>query len=195
MTEKQSKFHTVRGYELIDLAGKVLSSSMEDYLEMIYRLASPKGYTRISDLSTALNVQPPSASKMVQKLADLAYLHYQKYGLIELSESGKLLGEYLLYRHEVINNFLFMLGVNKDILEETEKIEHNLSKETVNRINCLLSFWAEHPDIEEKYRKYHQEHFGFFSAKEDTTALECNDKNFLPAQKDEKFHESQTWKK
>lgn len=156
MTDEQGKFYTVRGYELIDQADKVLSASMEDYLEMIFRLASNKGYTRISDLSIALNVQPPSASKMVQKLADLAYLHYQKYGLIELSESGQLLGEYLLYRHEIIDKFLHMLGVEEGILEETEKIEHNLSKETVNKISCLVNFWKEHPDIHEEYRKYHQ---------------------------------------
>ncbi len=157
MTDEQDKFYTVRGYELIDQTGKVLSASMEDYLEMIYRLASHKGYTRISDLSIALNVQPPSASKMVQKLADLAYLHYQKYGLIELSESGKLLGEYLLYRHQIIDKFLHMLGVKEGILEETEKIEHNLSKETVTKISCLLNFWEEHPGIQEEYRKYQQE--------------------------------------
>lgn len=158
MIDEQGKFYTVRGYELIDQADKALSSSMEDYLEMIYRLASNKGYTRISDLSIALNVQPPSASKMVQKLSDLAYLHYQKYGLIELSESGKLLGEYLLYRHETIDKFLHMLGVKEGILEETEKIEHNLSKETVNKISCLLTFWDEHPDVQEEYCKYLQEY-------------------------------------
>lgn len=158
MTDRQDRFYTVRGYELIDQAGKVLSSSMEDYLEMIYRLASNKGYTRISDLSIALNVQPSSASKMVQKLADLAYLHYQKYSLIELSDSGKLLGEYLLYRHKIIENFLQMLGVTEGLLEETEKIEHSLSKETVNKISCLLNFWDEHPNIQEKYRKFHQEY-------------------------------------
>lgn len=156
MTDKQDKFYTVRGYELADQAGKVLSSSMEDYLEMIYRLASKKGYTRISDLSAALNVQPPSASKMVQKLADLAYVNYHKYGLIELSEPGRLLGEYLLYRHKTIEKFLHMMGVNEGILEETEKIEHNLSKETVNKISCLLSFWENHPDDWEKYRKYYR---------------------------------------
>jgi len=134
MADEQNKFHTVRGYELIDHAGNGLSPSMEDYLEMIYRLAVPKGYTRSSDLAAALNVQPPSASKMVQKLADLTYLHYQKYGIIELSESGRLIGEYLLYRHEIICKFLKFLGGRHIILKENEMIEHSLSIETVNMI-------------------------------------------------------------
>lgn len=158
MIKEPGKFYTVRGYELIDHSCKMLSSSMEDYLEMIYRLTSNKGYTRISDLSIALNVQPSSASKMVQKLADLAYLHYQKYGLIELSATGKLLGEYLLYRHNIIEKFLRMLGVVEGILEETEKIEHNLSKETVSKIHCLLHFFEDNSDIQEKFRNFQQEY-------------------------------------
>ena len=39
---------------------------MEDYLEMIYRLSKENGYTRINELSNALNVQPPSATRMVK---------------------------------------------------------------------------------------------------------------------------------
>lgn len=159
MKDEPGKFYTVRGYELIDQASKVLSSSMEDYLEMIYRLAINKGYTRISDLSIALNVQPPSASKMVQKLADLSYLQYQKYGIVELSEAGRLLGEYLLYRHEIIANFLNMLGVKAGVLEETEKIEHSLSKETVNKISCWLSFWNANPEVQSAYRKFQEDNF------------------------------------
>ncbi len=154
MQDEQGRFYTVRGYELIEQEGKVLTSSMEDYLEMIYRLAREKGYTRISDLSVALNVQPPSASKMVQKLADVCFVHYQKYGLIELSDKGRLLGEYLLYRHETIEKFLHLLGVKEGILEETEKIEHNLSKETVAKISCLLNFFEEQAVIKEIYAKY-----------------------------------------
>lgn len=152
--EEDEKFYTVRGYELLEHAGKELSPSMEDYLEMIYRLAVPKGYTRISDLAAALNIRPPSASKMVQKLAELSYLHYEKYGIIELSESGRILGDYLLSRHEITNRFLIMLGVKENILEETEKIEHNLSKETVKKIACLLDFFDSHPNIAEQYQHF-----------------------------------------
>lgn len=157
MANDQNEFHTVRGYELIEHSGSGLSPGMEDYLEMIYRLALQKGYTRISDLAGALNVQPPSASKMVQKLADLNYLLYQKYGIIELSESGRILGEYLLYRHEITRRFLQMLGVGENILKETEKLEHNLSRDTVNRVSCLLRFWDESPDLQTRFYNYLQE--------------------------------------
>ncbi|NLM89411.1 MAG: Fur family transcriptional regulator, partial [Syntrophomonadaceae bacterium] len=69
---------------------------MEDYLEMVYRLSRDKGYTRISDLASALNVQPPSATNMVQKLSETPYLKYERYGLLKLTESGEEVGKYLL---------------------------------------------------------------------------------------------------
>lgn len=66
-----------------------LTASMEDYLEMIYRLSLNKGYLRINELSNALNVQPPSATRMVQKLSEERLVKYEKYGIIILEESGK----------------------------------------------------------------------------------------------------------
>lgn len=48
-------------------------------------------FYRINELSSSLNVQPPSATKMVQKLAELKLLKYEKYGIIILEESGKKL--------------------------------------------------------------------------------------------------------
>ena len=61
-----------------------LTASMQDYLEMIYRLSLNTGFTRVHELSDALNVQPPSTTKMVQKLAQLKLLKYEKYGVYTL---------------------------------------------------------------------------------------------------------------
>lgn len=141
------EFYTVRGYELLHQQFSLLTPGMEDYLEMAYRLARDKGYTRIGLLSNALNVQPPSASKMVQKLAEAGYMHYEKYGMIELTEEGRQLGTYLLRRHETIAEFLSIIGVTQDILEETEKIEHYLSMHTVQRIMILVECINNNKDL------------------------------------------------
>jgi len=143
MTDHNREFYTVRGYALLKQEDSNLTPSMEDYLEMAYRLGKAKGYTRIGDLAEALHVQPPSASKMVQKLSDLGYFNYQKYGLIEFTIQGQDLGNYLLSRHQIIDRFLTLIGVTQGGLEETEKIEHNLSEETVHRLELLVSFLAQ----------------------------------------------------
>lgn len=131
-----------------------LTAAMEDYIEMIYRLSADKGFTRINDLSNSLNVQPPSATKMVQKLAELNFADYEKYGFINLTEVGKKAGESLLKRHMVVEEFLRLLGVSDSILEETEKIEHILDEETLRCISLFVTFIKDNPEIEEKYRSY-----------------------------------------
>lgn len=135
----EQHFYTFREY--MSRIDKRLTASMEDYLEMIYRLSKTKGYTRMHELAAALNVQPSAATRMVQKLAALKLINYQKYGILELDESGKQLGASLLLRHNLIEKFLRALGVeNSNILEETEKIEHTISKETLGCISVFLDF-------------------------------------------------------
>ena len=76
------EFHTFRGYEMIKKNKDHLTPSMEDYLEMIYRHCQEGGYVRINQLAEKLNVKASSASKTVSKLAEMGYLDYEKYGII-----------------------------------------------------------------------------------------------------------------
>ena len=132
-----------------------LTASMEDYLEMIYRLSLNTGYTRIHELSDALNCNPPSATKMVQKLAEIKLLKYEKYGVVVLEEGGKVLGEALLNRHNVIESFLRILDISEsDILEETEKIEHTISKQTTKCFQDFVQFIKANPDIVIEFKTY-----------------------------------------
>lgn len=128
----------------------LITASMEDYIEMIYRLSNETGFTRVGDLSKALHVKPASITKMIKKLDELSLVNYEKYGYIKLTGDGSSYGEYLLYRHNTIEKFLKTIGVNKNILEETEKIEHVLSKETFERIEYFIEIIEDDPIIKEK---------------------------------------------
>lgn len=154
MDNKDSNdFYTFSEYMKRD--SQILTASMEDYLEMIYRLSLDTGFTRIHELSNALNVQPPSATKMVQRLAKLKLLKYEKYGVIMLENEGKIMGETLLRRHKTIESLMKILGVKEeDILEETEKIEHTISSKTVECIKTYLEFLNQNPDVSERFMKY-----------------------------------------
>lgn len=133
----------------------LLTASMEDYLEMIYRLSMETGFTRIHDLSEALNVHPPSATRMVQKLGELNLLKYEKYGVIILKEEGKKLGELLLKRHNTIETFLRLFGISDGkILVETEKVEHTISHETTKCFEEYISFIKENPDVCARFNDY-----------------------------------------
>ena len=82
LEEDNSKFHTVRGYQLMEQNKKLLTPSMEDYLEMIYRNSLSEGFLRITTLSELLNVSAPSATNMVQKLSLAGLLDYKKHGIV-----------------------------------------------------------------------------------------------------------------
>jgi len=132
-----------------------LTASMEDYLEMIYRLSQDTGFTRIHELSHALNVQPPSATNMVKKLAELKLLKYEKYGVLILEKDGKLLGESLLMRHNIIEEFLRGIGVDDaEVLEGTEKVEHVLSSTILKCLQNYINFMKDNPDIRARFNSY-----------------------------------------
>lgn len=149
---KGEDFYTFRGYMERDWGH--ITASMEDYIEMIYRLSLSNGFTRVNELSKSLNVQPPSATKMLQKLSEINLVIYEKYGVITLTDQGKQMGGLLLNRHNVIESFLKLISPKGDVLEQTEKIEHSLTPETIENLNCFLDFLNKNPYIADKYNKY-----------------------------------------
>ena len=134
---------------------RFLTASMEDYLEMIYRLSINTGYTRMHELAVSLNVQPPAATRMVQKLAELKLIKYEKYGIIMLEDLGKEMGSFLLVRHHTIEKFLRILGVEeKGILKETEKIEHTISNETLRCISVFVDYCGNSQSFPSDFENY-----------------------------------------
>ncbi|RQD77506.1 MAG: transcriptional regulator MntR [Candidatus Syntrophonatronum acetioxidans] len=120
---------------------------MEDYIEMIYRLSLKEGYTRVNDLAQKLNVQPPSVTRMMQKLHENNLLIYERYGMIHLTEKGKKMGEFFLKRHNILKEFLYLLEIDNDLQKEVEQVEHYISWNTCQTIAALVEFLKERKDI------------------------------------------------
>lgn len=137
----KEEFYTLKGYKIKN--EEVLSSSMEDYIEMIYRLSEKSEEVRVNDLSVALNVQPPSTTKMIKRLAKENYVVYEKYSCVKLTEKGREIGSKLLKRHKIIFEFLQLIGVKDNILEQTEIIEHAVNDEVLCKIKELNEWIAE----------------------------------------------------
>ncbi len=118
--------------------------SMEDYIEQIYMLIEDKGYARVSDIAENLQVHPSSVTKMVQKLDRDQYLNYEKYRGLILTPKGKKVGKRLVYRHELLEQFLEIIGVDSEnIYEDVEGIEHHLSWNSIDRIGDLVQYFDE----------------------------------------------------
>ncbi len=118
--------------------------SMEDYLERIYLLIEDKGYARVSDIAEALEVHPSSVTKMVQKLDQTEYVIYEKYRGLVLTAKGKKIGKRLVFRHELLEQFLRIIGVNDhNIYQDVEGIEHHLSWDAIDRIGDLVQYFED----------------------------------------------------
>lgn len=132
----ENYFYTQKGYELHNTDD--LTASMEDYLEMICRMLKEENVVRIQALSRSLHVKPSSASKMVKALKEKGCISSEKYGYLTATRKGLKIGEYLLYRHDVLHEFLCLLNHSENELEQVEKIEHFINRKTVENLHNLL---------------------------------------------------------
>ncbi|WP_324822922.1 metal-dependent transcriptional regulator [Sinanaerobacter sp. ZZT-01] len=156
--EKQNEFYTTRGYQRLNDEKKLLTSSMEDYVEMIYRMSLNTEYIRVNQVARELNVRPSSVTKIIQKLNILGIVYYQKYGVIQLTKKGTEMGFFLYKRHTVIENFLTKLGVTETLLKDTEMIEHAISSSTLEKITIINHFLDSHPEILKMYKNYKEDY-------------------------------------
>ncbi|MNO54411.1 Transcriptional regulator MntR [compost metagenome] len=135
--------------------------SMEDYLERIYKLIDEKGYARVSDIAEGLEVHPSSVTKMIQKLDKDEYLIYEKYRGLVLTSKGKKVGKRLVDRHQLLEEFLELIGVDPDhIYADVEGIEHHLSWDSITCIATLVEYFKRDETRLEELRSMHQELLG-----------------------------------
>lgn len=118
----------------------MLSPSMEDYLEEIYRFSLFPGTVRVTDISNKLQVALPSVTKALYKLRDQNYIKYERYGEIQLTDQGKSYGCYLVSRNQLLQEFLALIGSKCNYAAEAEAMEHYLSTETIEAIHVLVEF-------------------------------------------------------
>ena len=133
--------------------------SMEDHIEQIYLLIEQKGYARVSDIAEALSVLPSSVTKMVQKLDKDGFLIYEKYRGLTLTAKGMKLGKKLVKRHELLEDFLRIIGVEEEnIYHDVEGIEHHLSWNSIDRIADLVQLLEEQPEVTKKLKEMKTHH-------------------------------------
>ena len=71
---------------------------------------------------------------------------YEPYGLIHLTKEGCKTGSILLERHNLLEQFLMLLGVKENILRDTERMEHIISPELVEIIRLFVLYASRNPD-------------------------------------------------
>jgi Mn-dependent DtxR family transcriptional regulator len=150
----ENGFYTVRGYELLHSHSRMLTPAMEDYLEMMARHGEG---LRTGALAQRLNVSASSATKMLSRLAALGLVAHRRYGAAELTDTGRELGAYLLLRHRTVEQFLRDIGIRENLLRETELMEHDISAETLARMEHLSRFLERSADVRDRLAAFSAE--------------------------------------
>lgn len=135
----------------------MLSPSLEDYLEEIYRLSGGSDSVRVTDVAATLNVKLPSVTRALQKLARKNYLTYQPYREVVLTPKGKKLGRFLNERNRVLQEFVRVLGSESDAAKEAEAMEHYLSLPTIRAIENLITFMHHYPECLNAFQEYREQ--------------------------------------
>ena len=124
------------------------SATVEDYLERILELINSKGYARVVDIAAALKISQASVTNMVQRLDAEGLLKYEKYRGLILTAAGKNLARNITRRHELLSDFLKLLGLpDKVIYRDVEGMEHHVSPATLRAIEALTAQLRRRPAL------------------------------------------------
>ncbi len=124
------------------------SAAVEDYLERILELINTKGYARVVDIASSLNISQASVTNMIQRLDSEGLLHYEKYRGLVLTTAGELLARNITHRHQLLTDFLKLLGVEDEVIyHDVEGMEHHISPPTLRAIEALTAQLQRQPAL------------------------------------------------
>jgi Mn-dependent DtxR family transcriptional regulator len=116
------------------------SAAVEDYLERILELIDSKGYARVVDIATSLQISQASVSNMVQRLDADGLLKYEKYRGLVLTAAGEALARNITRRHQLLTDFLTLLRLDPQVIHhDVEGMEHHISASTLRAIEALTA--------------------------------------------------------
>lgn len=142
-----------------------ITSTREDYLEMLYLLIKEKGYATTVDMANHLHVKSPAVTMMMKKLDVEGFVEYEKYRGVTLTSKGEKVAKLIVNRHRIISKFLRILGVKKEIVQkDIEAIEHVIDEETIYCITQFLNFAKDHPEWTEKYPPFKKNYKDIFES-------------------------------
>jgi Mn-dependent DtxR family transcriptional regulator len=122
----------------------MVSSVIKQYLKHMYLLADPTDQVAPSQLAKALGVNPSAVSRMTRKLANHGWVKYEPYGKMYLTKKGKQFGKTLVKHHEVLEQFLKIIGEKDDyLIKELDEIEFNVSPKLIKRIEMLNQYFSQ----------------------------------------------------
>jgi len=116
--------------------------AIEDYLKTIYALAETETPVNTSRIAAARQVKPGSVTSMLQRLAKLNLVHYEKHYGVTLTETGEKIALEVIRHHRLLELYLIeALGFSWDeVHEQADILEHVISEKLEERIAAVLGY-------------------------------------------------------
>ena len=106
---------------------------IDDYVELISDLIIEVGEARQVDMAARLGVSQPTVAKMLKRLASVGLIEMIPWRGVFLTPEGEKLAQESRERHQIVENFLLVLGVSPEIARrDAEGMEHHVSEETLD---------------------------------------------------------------
>ena len=120
---------------------KILSSGLEDYLECIYNNIQNKGSVKAIDISRELNVSRASVTDALKRLASKGYISYERYGKINLLDTGIEKSQTVIEKHQILTTFFekILKLSNKEATENACRIEHVITENAFTQLKRFLN--------------------------------------------------------
>ena len=105
---------------------------IDDYVELISDLIREVGEARQVDMAARLGVSQPTVAKMLKRLASVGLIEMIPWRGVFPTPEGEKLAQESRERHQLVENFLLVLGVSPEIARrDAEGMEHHVSEETL----------------------------------------------------------------
>ena len=105
---------------------------IDDYVELISDLIREVGEARQVDMAARLGASQPTVAKMLKRLASVGLIEMIPWRGVFLTPEGEKLAQESRERHQLVENFLLVLGVSPEIARrDAEGMEHHVSEETL----------------------------------------------------------------
>jgi len=140
----------VRKVKIVTNDSIVLTSALEDYLEVILELGETEKEIRVTDVAEKLNIAKSTVTITLNKLKNLGLVTQESYGPIILTRMGEVYAVDVKKRHRVLRKFLVeILGVDYQTAEKDACLmEHVISPVTIKKME--ESIVRNHEEIAKK---------------------------------------------
>jgi DtxR family Mn-dependent transcriptional regulator len=119
-----------------------LSSTLQNYLEAVFRAECRSRVARVRDIAEDLDVHKSTVTAALGTLTEKGLIEHEPYGLITLTAEGRDAARLIAARDRIVRDFLTrVLGMKEESAGAAAcGLEQAASGEVLDRLVCFLAF-------------------------------------------------------